>query len=263
MANDMSVDREPPVLVETVGRVSVITLNRAARLNAMDAEMMAALVEALGVASRDPATGAIVLTGAGRAFCAGGDVNNMGVAQPTDTVLHRDWHLQAAIVAVEKPVVAMVGGPAVGLGLSVALAADIVYVDEDAKLGDTHVSLGVLAGDGVVIPLIQLVGPHRAKEILLRATLMSGREAAALGFVSRAYPAPELRAATFAMAEQLASTAAYATRATKMVLNRPYRAALNDLLEPALAMEMVSMTMPEYAAAVDQFRDSKQTDQAN
>jgi enoyl-CoA hydratase len=259
----MTVDREPPVLVETTGRVSVITLNRAARLNAMDAEMMAALVDALGIASRDPATGAVVLTGAGRAFCAGGDVNNMGVAAPTDTVLHRDWHLLAAIVAMEKPIIAMVSGPAVGLGLSVALAADLVYVDAEARLGDTHVSLGVLAGDGVVIPLIHLLGPHRAKEILLRATLMTGREAAELGFVNRACAAGDLRAETFAMAEQLASTPAYATRATKMVLNRPYRAALNDLLEPALAMEMVSMTMPEYAAAVARFRDSKQTDRPN
>ena len=150
-----------PVLVEhRSDKISVVTLNRPERLNASNAAMTYALLEALAESDKHPDTNVIVLTGAGRAFCAGGDTNNMG-GEPTgwDDVHHRDWHLSHALLSVEKPTIAMVNGAAVGLGLTMALFCDLVFAAEEAKLGDTHVNIGLVAGDGAAVTIPLLIGP--------------------------------------------------------------------------------------------------------
>ena len=142
-------------------------------------------------------TNCIVLTGAGRAFCAGGNVDNMGVKPAIPTVIHRDLRLHWLMLALEKPVIAMVNGAAVGLGLTIALACDMVLVAEDAKVGDTHVPLGVNAGDGMVVPLLLHIGPQKTKEFLIRGRLTTGADLAVMGVANYAYPAAELRDRTY------------------------------------------------------------------
>ncbi|MGH3225998.1 MAG: enoyl-CoA hydratase/isomerase family protein, partial [Streptosporangiaceae bacterium] len=141
------------------GEVSVVLLNRPDRLNAFDGEMTTALMAAVSEAENDPDTRAIVITGAGRAFSAGGDVRSFGANVDT-RVNRRGWHLANLMLRVEKPTIAMVNGAAVGLGLTVALLCDVVVAAEDAKLGDTHVNLGLVAGDGAVVTLPLLIGPQ-------------------------------------------------------------------------------------------------------
>ena len=248
-----------PVLVEhRSDQVSVVTLNRPERLNASNAAMTYALIEALAESDKHPDTNVIVLTGAGRAFCAGGDTNNMG-GQPTgwDDVHHRDWHLSHALLSVEKPTIAMVNGAAVGLGLTVALLCDVVVAAEDAKLGDTHVDLGLVAGDGAVVTLPLLIGPQLTKELLLTGRLVTGLEAAEMGMVWSAHPADELESAAFDLASSLGAQPTYAVRATKSVINKYVRWMSDQLLDVALAYEEVSKHKPEHHDAVARWREGR------
>jgi len=230
-------------------RVSTVTFNRPTILNALDAAASYALMDRLREADAEPTTGAIVLTGAGRAFSAGGDVRNMGKAQD-NPVNHRDWHLAHTMLSIEKPVVAMVNGPAIGLGLTIALLCDCVFAAEDAKLGDTHVNYGLVAGDGCAITLPLLIGPHRAKELLLSGRVFTGAEAERMGIVNRAIPAADLERETYAFAAHLASQPPFATRATKMVVNRYLRTMMHDVLDAALGWERLSMQLPEHREAL-------------
>lgn len=232
------------------GNVSVVAFNRPDILNAIDARCTAALIARLHEADADPDTGAIVLTGSGRAFSAGGDIRNMGQPPAVEPVNHRDWDLTYQMLAIEKPLIAMVNGPAIGLGLTIALLCDCVYAASDAKLGDTHVSFGLVAGDGCAVTLPLLVGPHRAKELMMSGRLFTGTEAQQLGIVNYAVPGEELAAVTMAFAHELAAQPAFAVRATKALINRHLRASVHEVLDVGLAWERMSMRMPEHAEAV-------------
>jgi enoyl-CoA hydratase len=238
------------------GEVSVVLLNRPDRLNAFDGDMTTALMAAISEADNDPETKAIVITGAGRAFSAGGDVRAFGTNVDT-RVNRRGWHLASLMLRVEKPTVAMVNGAAVGLGLTVALLCDAVVAAEDAKLGDTHVDLGLVAGDGAVVTLPLLIGPQLTKELLLTGRLVTGREAAEMGMVWSAYPADELEAAAFDLAISLGAQPTYAVRATKSVINKYVRWMSDQLLDVALAYEEISKHKPEHHDAVARWREGR------
>jgi enoyl-CoA hydratase len=245
----------PLVLLSHSRGVSTLTLNRPEILNAIGAEMTQELIEKLAIADDEPSTGCIVLTGSGRAFCSGGDVGNMGEGPPVERVLHRDWHLLDALLGTEKPIIAMVNGAAVGLGATLAMSCDMAYMAEDARIGDTHVILGVLAGDGAIIPLLLNAGPVRTKGFVLRGQLISGIEAAQSNIVTRALPAGDLAVYTYEIAQEIAAHPSYAVRATKAVLNRHLRSATNEILEASLAFELHSMRIPEYGEAVQRFKE--------
>ncbi len=238
------------------GGVSVVLLNRPDRLNAFDADMTTALMAAVSEADNDPDTQTIVITGAGRAFSAGGDIRSFG--KNVDTrVNRRGWHLANLMLRVEKPTVAMVNGAAVGLGLTVALLCDAVVAAEDAKLGDTHVDLGLVAGDGAIVTLPLLIGPQLTKELLLTGRLVTGREAAEMGIVLSAHPADKLESAAFDLASSLAAQPTYAVRATKAVINKYVRWMSDQLLDVALAYEEVSKHKPEHHDAVARWREGR------
>jgi enoyl-CoA hydratase len=244
----------PFVLAQHDQGVSTLTLNRPELLNAIGAAMTSQLIDALAAADAEPTTGSIVLTGAGRAFCSGGDVTGMGKGPSVERVLHRDWHLLHALLTTEKPIIAMVNGPAVGIGATLAMSCDIVYVAEDARIGDTHVLLGLVAGDGAIVPLLQNAGPLRTKEFVLRAQLLSGIEAAEAHFVNRAVPSEELADFTYQQAQEISARPTHAVRSVKAVINRYTQWATSEMLEPAIALELHSMRIPEHAKAVERFR---------
>jgi enoyl-CoA hydratase len=253
----MSSDATRQVLLDHDDGVSTVTLNRPEILNAIDADMTAELIGVLRLADAEPTTGCIVLRGAGRAFCSGGNVGNMGGVPAVERVLHRDWHLLNALHDTEKVIIGMVHGAAVGLGATIALSCDLTYVADDARIGDTHVVLGILAGDGAMIPLLVNAGPTRAKEFLLLGKIISGAEAFASHLVTRALAPDELAASTYAVAREIASRPSYAVRASKAVLNRQARWATHHILEPSLAFESHSMQMSEHLEAVREFQEQK------
>jgi enoyl-CoA hydratase/carnithine racemase len=248
------------VLQEVDPPLATVILNRPDRLNAIGAEMTDQLIEALTALDDDPEVRCIIFTGSGRAFCAGGDVNVMGQGPTVTRVLHRDLHLLHTLSALETPIIAMVNGPAIGLGATLALSCDLVMIAENAQIGDTHVPLGVLAGDGALVPLLLKAGPLHTKDLLLRGIVVSGAEAARSGLVNHAVSPVDLAGRTLELANDLASQPIYALRATKQVINRYMRWATDWLVEPAIAMELVSMQSPEYSEAMARFHDGRQSD---
>jgi enoyl-CoA hydratase len=241
------------ILVDHADDITTITFNRPEHLNALEPAMVEEFMEILRDVDAEPSTRAVVLTGAGRAFTSGADVKTFGTSH--DPRVHRrGWHLVYAMLEFEKPIVAMVNGACVGLGLTIALLCDSVVVAADAKLGDTHVDLGLVAGDGAAVVLPILVGPHRAKELLLAGRLVTGAEAVAMGIGNYAVPGDELHDVAYRLAHEFAAQPVYAARATKMVLNRYVRSMADQILDTSLAYEAISRTLPEYPEAVEAWK---------
>lgn len=231
-----------------------ITLNRPAQLNAIDLETHVLLQQTIQRADRDPANRVVVITGEGRGFCAGGDTTRMGSGRfgsdDRHAVLSPGRHLVDTMVATEKPFIAMVNGPAVGLGATIALFCDIVVIADEAKIGDRHVNIGLVAGDGGAVIWPALIGVARAKECLMTGRLLGGAEAERIGLVSRSVPLAELRATVLALAEELAALPPYALQATKASINKHLAASSALVLDASLAYEHLSMKTEDHQEAV-------------
>ncbi len=243
------------------GDVGVVTINRPERLNAIAPETSDQLRETLLKLDDDEDSRVAILTGAGRGFCAGGDVKSMterhkpGVAPKK--VYSQGRHLMNAFMSVEKPIIAMVNGPAAGLGATLALYCDMVVIADEATIGDRHVNVGLVAGDGGAVMWPLLVGPHRAKEMMITGRMLSGREAADMGLVNRSVPLEQLRKETLDLAREIAALPPYAVRATKTSVNR-YVAWMNNLvLEPSLAWEKISMMSQDHQEALAARREKR------
>ena len=181
------------VVVEKDNRVATVTLNRPNALNAVNPDMNADFDTLFRDLSADEEIDAIVLTGAGRAFCAGGDIKNMdarneGGASDFPMNPRDPGELLNDILDVQQPIIAAINGDAIGLGATIALFCDITVAAETARLADTHVRIGVVAGDGGAVIWPPLIGPNRAKEFLMRGNLINGAEAAKIGLVNYALP---------------------------------------------------------------------------
>jgi len=244
------------VLCRRQGSVSVVTLNRPGRLNAINPDTHRRLRAVLQEADLDRDTKVIVLTGAGRAFCAGGDVKEM-IGKDNfggkDRVLSVGRDLIDLMVRIEKPLIAMVNGVAVGLGATIALMCDIVYLSEEARIGDRHVNVGLVAGDGGCAIWPMLIGPSRAKEYLLTGRLLSAREAVEIGLVSRAVPADQLETVVMDLAEEIAALPPYAVRATKASINKMIQLNVAQVLDLSLAYEHLSMKTADHQEALRAF----------
>jgi len=248
-----SVTESPEVvLVERDGPVAIVTLNRPHALNAANDELHARLATVWGELDADESVRAVVLTGAGDAFCAGGDLHLLDR-------MANDLEVRAAIMAeavaivramtsVRVPIVAAVNGPAVGLGCSLAGMSDLVLVEEGAYFADPHVALGLVAADGGALTWPLLTSLMRAKEYLLLGDRLPATEAVQLGVANRVVPAGESRAAALELAHRLAALPPQAVTGTKAVLNSAVRAAVATVLSEAVAMETASFDTPEFRA---------------
>jgi enoyl-CoA hydratase/carnithine racemase len=238
------------------GPILTLVFNRPDRLNAIDARMHTELAQVFPEIARDRELRAVVMTGAGRAFCAGGDIDwfqNLTPAE-ADLLFTEARSIIHDFLEIEVPVIAAVNGAAMGLGATLALFSDIVLAAEDARIGDPHVRVGLVAGDGGAVIWPWLVGVARAKEFLLTGDSVTGREAAAMGLVNRALPAAELLPQAYALAERLAAGSAPAIRGTKASVNRLLKSAVELVLDYSLEREQACFTTPEHQAAVQAFR---------
>ena len=202
---------EPLVLEERAGAVVTLRLNRPSRLNTLNTEMSRALLQALLRAGDDKSVRAVVITGAGRAFCAGGDVEYMrGVrerkAMPElEQLLAMGKEICVAIASMPKVVIAAVNGPAAGAGMSLALACDLRIASEETSFTNAFARLGLYPDFGATFYLPRLVGWGRAAEIFYTSRTVTAAEAAQMGMVGRVCPATEFEAATRKIAEQMAA----------------------------------------------------------
>jgi enoyl-CoA hydratase len=235
--------------------VSRITLHEPERRNALDAASIESLTRAFQACDDEESTRVIVISGSPGAFSAGGDIGTFGSKADT-RVRRRGARLVDAILSTEKPIIARVNGAAVGLGLTIALLADFTIASDNSKFGDTHVNLGAVAGDGVALVLPLLVGPQRAKELLLTGRIIDAHEAARIGMILNVVTADDLDGEVEKLATALKNQPPFATRATKAAINQLLKTASRDVLDLALAYEEVSRSLPEHDEAVEAWRRS-------
>lgn len=220
---------EPVVRLQVQGRVGVLTLHRPQQLNALNDELMDLLGEQLLALDRDPAIGAIVITGSEKAFAAGADIavmadwTYMDVYQ--DQFITRNWE---TIRQVRKPVLAAVAGYAMGGGCELALACDIVVAAESAQFALPEIKLAMLPGAGGTQRLPRAIGKAKAMDMCLSARMLSAQEADRYGLVSRVVPDAELQAVAFKLATQIAGYSLPALMAIKESVNRAYEASLSE-----------------------------------
>lgn len=221
----------------TAGSVATITLNRPDKLNAFTGTMREDLLALLRECERDEAVRAVVITGAGRAFCAGGDVAYMhSLQQENDTASFRalldagrDIVLQ--IASMPKPVIAAINGVAAGAGCNLALACDYRIASDAAKLSESFVKIGLHPDWGGTWLLPRLVGRGRAMEILATGRMVDAQEALAIGMVDRVVAAAELTAETEKLAQSIAGASPIAIGGIKRALNASERNDLEAQLE--------------------------------
>jgi 2-(1,2-epoxy-1,2-dihydrophenyl)acetyl-CoA isomerase len=198
------------IRTETDNHVTTITLDRPEKLNAFSGTMREDLLAALRAAAGDPDCRVVVITGAGRAFCAGGDVEYMSGLQKAGNVeafrklLDAGRDVVTTIAEMAKPVIASVNGIAAGAGCNLALACDYRIASETAKLGETFVRIGIHPDWGGTWFLPRLVGPSRALEMLMTGRMVDSAEALSIGLIDRIVPAEELPAQTTALARAIA-----------------------------------------------------------
>jgi 2-(1,2-epoxy-1,2-dihydrophenyl)acetyl-CoA isomerase len=219
--------------------VAVLTLNRPDRLNAMSRPMLDALLEALPRLAEDPTVGVVVLTGAGRGFCAGGDVKAMAEGNELggQTMEERAQALRSRMETsrwlheMPKPTIAMMRGPAAGAGLSLAMACDLRIASDTVKLGTAFARVGYSGDFGGSYYLTQLVGTAKARELYFTADLLDAQQALGLGLVNRVVADARLEEETMALASRLARGPRVAYRYMKRNMNAAETASLKDMLD--------------------------------
>ena len=212
-------ENSAPILFERRGAIALITLNRPEQLNSVDSELAMQLGEALERVQNDPEIRVGVITGAGRAFCAGMDLGEFAAGKPMPTGGNPDWGFAGAVNhPIDKPLIAAVNGAAVGGGLEIALSCDLICVDEGAKLGLPEVKRGLFAAGGGLLRIGQQAPLRVGLEIALTGRLFTPAEALGWGLVNRVAPAGTVLEAALELAEQIVEVAPLAVRASKRVV---------------------------------------------
>jgi enoyl-CoA hydratase len=240
--------------------VLLVTINRPHVLNATNARLHWELTQVWGTIDADPRARVVLVTGAGKAFSAGGDlelVEEIATSPEAGARTMREAaDLVYNIINLDKPIVSAINGVAVGAGLVVALLADISIMSETARLTDGHTRLGVAAGDHAAIIWPLLCGMAKAKYYLLTCDFIDGREAERIGLVSLCAPADELMARARDVADRLAGGAQLAIRYTKRALNNWLRQA-GPIFDQSLALEILSFGQPDVREGVRALREKR------
>ncbi|MFB7025799.1 MULTISPECIES: enoyl-CoA hydratase/isomerase family protein [unclassified Streptomyces] len=239
------------------GHVLTVELNRPDDYNAIHIPLHSELARVFAEIRTDDDVRAVVLTGRGKAFSAGGNVlkgPRPGAGPVLDAFFKDARKIITDLLEVPQPVIAAINGPAVGLGATLALLCDITLMSRTAVISDPHVTVGVVAGDGGLIAWPWLVGMARAKEYLLTGDKLTAAEAERIGLVNRVVEPERLLDEAQALAARLAGGTVRAIQGTKQALNRIWLDTANLTLDAALATEKECFASGDHQLAVDAFR---------
>ena len=256
---DASEATSATLLHEVSDGVATITLNRPDSLNALNGEMRRELLAAVKAARADDATRVLILTGAGRGFCAGADLRGGPGERDFRRVLTEEYNpLIAALRTLPKPVVASVNGVAAGAGVSLALAADLVIASEEARFVPAFNRIGLVPDSGLTRTLVRALGRHRAFEILLGERQLTAAAAHETGLVAAVVPAERLADATRELGRRLAAGALGAIGFTKRLVNRAEDGSLTELLALEASLQELAGRAPEHAEGVAAFAEKRE-----
>jgi len=240
--------------------VLVVTINRPEVLNAANARLHWEFTQIWPVVDADPKTRVVVVTGAGKAFSAGGDLSLVEDMAGNPDALTRTMReasdLVYNMINLDKPVVSAINGVAVGAGLVVALMADVSIISETARFTDGHTRLGVAAGDHAAILWPLLCGMAKAKYYLLTADFIDGREAERIGLVTMCLPPDQVMPKALDVADRLARGSQISIQWTKRALNNWLRQA-GPIFDQSLALEMLSFSYPDVREGVKAIREKR------
>jgi 2-(1,2-epoxy-1,2-dihydrophenyl)acetyl-CoA isomerase len=249
------------VLVDAHEGVQTLTLNQPRRLNALSAELLQALNEALRAAERDDSVRALVLTGAESAFSSGADISEFNFdGQPPDLgdLLRRRVNpVITRLRAMEKPVLAAVNGVAAGAGMSLALACDLRYAADSARFVLAFVRIGLVPDGGALYFLPRLVGPAAALELAWTGDPVSAQEALSLGLVNKVLPAAELLPATQDLAARLTRGPQRTLALIKRAINQAHELPLERVLDLEAQYQTVAARHPDFQEGVTAFREKR------
>jgi enoyl-CoA hydratase len=246
-------------------RIMTVTLSNPGKKNAVTPAMSEELTTLWDDLWQDPEVSVVIVTGEGDAFCSGADLSGLSkrLAPEVRTrrvVNHVTRSARKHVMGIldcEKPILAKVRGVAYGMGVNVALACDMVFVSENARLCDSHVKAGMAAGDGGVLLWPLAVGIHRAKEYLMTGEPIPGKVAEEIGLVNRCLPDDLLDAHVQQMAEKLRDLPPHAVNYTKVALNTALKQMTQSAFEASLAYEVYTMGLADFAEANNAFREKR------
>jgi enoyl-CoA hydratase len=216
------------IIVETHGKVGQITLNRPKALNALNTQVLAELLEAVRAFEADPHIGAIVLTGSEKAFAAGADIKEMQAKTYAEAYTEDFFAGWEDFTRLRKPIIAAVGGYALGGGCELAMMCDFIIAADTAKFGQPEITLGVIPGMGGSQRLTRFVGKSKAMDMVLTGRMMDAAEAERCGLVSRVVPAADLLAEALKAAARIADFSLPSVMLAKESVNRAYETTLAE-----------------------------------
>jgi len=216
------------ILVETRGRVGLITFNRPQALNALNKQLLSELMDELEAFDKDDSIGAVVITGNERAFAAGADIKELVHKSAQEMEKSGQVAVFDRIRSIEKPIIAAVSGWALGGGCEVAMSCDMIVASESAKFGQSEINIGVIPGAGGTQRLTHAVGKALAMEMILNDKKLTAQEALQYGLVNRVVPVSDYLNEALKLADEIASRAPMAVRAAKKMINASYESSLTD-----------------------------------
>jgi enoyl-CoA hydratase len=243
-------------------RLLTITLNRPDARNAVNERMHDELGDVFAFAGEDPDSDVLVLTGAGRAFSAGGDFSYLAETAENperfDIDVRRAKRIVYAVLDLEKPLICKMNGHAVGLGATLALLCDVIFAADSAKIGDPHVNVGLVAGDGGAFVWPQRVGFARAKEYLMTGELVPAPKAEQIGLINHCVPAADLDATVDAFCQRLLRGSTNAIRWTKLTVNLELKRIAHAVMDAGMAYEAVTVRSADHREAVDALQHKRE-----
>lgn len=249
------------IKVSTEDHIGTIVLNRPESRNAFTLEMLEECSDVLARFRDDRAIRVIVLTGAGESFCSGGDVKKMGrattVAERKSDLWKRMQSVPKMLATVDKPVIAMINGDAVGGGMDLALMCDIRVASEKARFSQAYVRLGLVPGDGGAFFLARLIGLGRALELLLTGDFIDARKAEQLGMVNHCVPPAELHEKAYGIARKIAALPPLGVQTTKRLTYESFQNEMITALELASSQAAIMAMTDDHKEAVSAFRERR------
>lgn len=251
---------EQTVLLKKINHTSLITLNRPDSLNSLNDQLVDELHKNLSIAAEDSDTKAIIITGQGRAFCAGGDLTYLkSLTEPAAAhkFIEKVGALVTHIRAIGKPIIAMVNGAAAGAGFNLALACDIICCSDKAKFAQSFAKVGLVPDCAGMYLLPRIVGLHKAKELMFTADIISAAEAQRLNIVNFLVPADELETTALDIADKLQNSAPLAIKLIKQTLNESDNMTLPALLTAEAALQTTCMQTTDHQEGIKAFLEKR------